>query len=920
MLFGPAPVINVPSAPAMQRWIDERSGWREKASTRELPTSGEQTLLARYFSVGPRASTLARAGARPGRPPDYVFDFGNFEGVALKKMFLRSTLARKPSTNRATGEDFWQHGPDYIKWLAGDEFDWQFPKHTLMYLELKASIGRPLELSSSRWLLPDLRRAAAAFDDYMKDAFRRRRAVEAPVRAKCELRVIVDGGGVLPSSTPDDDGDATEIRVPASHKILARIQSDGTELDAGSGSAKVTKASTVFTGLALLVTIPIVKANSQSSPTGTYSVDVDEDLITSVDYMSEQDAQKFGGAVIHGIPKSQWTFFQTTIADMNNVNHERSFLISDWDSTKLLPPKVDSYSAARDFDLRPITFIDPTDEFKDRFECTPCVNHGYDHSNSVTRTKKWSIRRVKGMSGDEFIASRAAGVRQHHVRALYFYGWSVDAGARWRLRDFKENEYQPPSMQRTTAWFASVLGHPVPSPLLAEADIKKVLAHPELVAKQNVHGLYKETSIYTSVRALQSLNRRMQERSMTNTVLAASGTTTMLADPRPRPSILLMADDDAVAELAEAVDVGWILVCTALVFWEQAGFAMLEAGSVRARNLGNILFKNLLDVSLGAVVFAAVGYGLAFGDSASGVVGSTGFFLRSLESPYDYAIWAWHWSFAATAARRWRCVAERVDCVAYLVAATLVTGVVYAVPVHWVWADGGCMSVWHGTTLLDVGVIDFAGSGLVHMVGGLGGLVGSVMLGPRLGRFPADAYRRSVAARLAVAGAREPDAGKGKADDLRGFAGHNATLTALGVYCLWFGWFGFNAGCSGGLSAAAPGRGAAREHGARAALRRPRRTGRRAVARGLLVAAGDGAIAIHAFPGAWGVLASGLFATDARLAAAGYDHVRPGLFAGGGGVQLGAQALGVALVAAWACAASALSFLAGAAATRAGHG
>ncbi|KAH8068442.1 hypothetical protein JL720_12214 [Aureococcus anophagefferens] len=382
------------------RWIDERSGWREKASTRELPASGEQTLLARYFSVGPRASTLARAGARPGRPPDYVFDFGN-QGVALKKMFLRKTVASKPSTNRATGEEFWQHGPDYI----------------------------------NRWLLPDLRRAAAAFDDYMKDAFPSLGApspepaaplqpivrwlrpqlglglgaiqVEAPVRAKCELRVIVDGGGVLLKlDAPDDDGDATEIRVPATHKILARIQSDATELDAGSGSAKVTKASTVFTGLALLVTIPIVKANSQSSPTGTYSVDVDEDLITSVDYMSEQDVQKFGGAVIHGIPKSQWTFFQTTIADMNNVNHERSFLISDWDSTTLLPPKVDSYSAPRDFDLRPITFIDPTDEFKDRFECTPCVNHGHDHSNSVTRTKKWSIRRVKGMSGDEFIASR----------------------------------------------------------------------------------------------------------------------------------------------------------------------------------------------------------------------------------------------------------------------------------------------------------------------------------------------------------------------------------------------------------------------------------------------------------------------------------------------------------------------------------
>ena len=183
MLFGPAPVLGVPSTPEMQRWIDERSGWREKASTRELPASGEQTLLARYFSVGPRAATLAREGARAGRPPDYVFDFGNFEGVALKKMFLRKTLASKPSTNRATGASFFQHGPD----------------------SLGAPAPEPVAPAPAivRWLRPKLGLGLGTIQ------------VEAPVRAKGELRVIVDGGGVrLELDAPDDDGDATEICVP----------------------------------------------------------------------------------------------------------------------------------------------------------------------------------------------------------------------------------------------------------------------------------------------------------------------------------------------------------------------------------------------------------------------------------------------------------------------------------------------------------------------------------------------------------------------------------------------------------------------------------------------------------------------------------------------------------------------------------
>ncbi|KAH8045259.1 hypothetical protein JL722_14324 [Aureococcus anophagefferens] len=142
----------------------------------------------------PRLDARARARAPPAATPD----FGNFEGVALKKMFLRKTVASKPSTNRATGEDFWQHGPDYIKWLAGDEFDWQFPKHTLMYLELKASIGRPLSLQRSMWLLPDLRRAAAAFDEYMKDAPSLGAPSSSPRRRAAHLALAEATAGARP--------------------------------------------------------------------------------------------------------------------------------------------------------------------------------------------------------------------------------------------------------------------------------------------------------------------------------------------------------------------------------------------------------------------------------------------------------------------------------------------------------------------------------------------------------------------------------------------------------------------------------------------------------------------------------------------------------------------------------------------------
>jgi Amt family ammonium transporter len=290
---------------------------------------------------------------------------------------------------------------------------------------------------------------------------------------------------------------------------------------------------------------------------------------------------------------------------------------------------------------------------------------------------------------------------------------------------------------------------------------------------------------------------------------------------------------------------------------------------------------------------------------------------------------------------------------------------VYAVPVHWVWSDDGFLSAWNARALLSTGVIDFAGSGLVHMVGGVAGLVGSVLLGPRLGRFPSARLAEARALRLMLGPRDALTRGEAAAaaNDLRAFRGHNHALAALGVYCLWFGWFGFNAGCTGGLS----GGGAlvaarvvlntviAPSCGALAAVlvTKARRgvwslpstingllaglvgiTGPCAVVGAGGAAAVGGvsgaiycagavaldracvddpveAIAIHAFPGAWGVVASGLFARASLVADAGLEHASAGVLFGGPARQLLAQLFGTLAIFAWTCLASAAVFLAG---------
>ena len=200
----------------------------------------------------------------------------------------------------------------------------------------------------------------------------------------------------------------------------------------------------------------------------------------------------------------------------------------------------------------------------------------------------------------------------------------------------------------------------------------------------------------------------------------------------------------------------------------QAGFSLLEAGATRAKNSINIIMKNVMDMSLGSLAFWIVGFGLMFGTNSSGWIGTDNFLLSKIdpasETGYnDYAFFIFQTVFAATAATIISgAVAERTKFAAYLIYAVAVTAFIYPIFGSWVWGGGWLNDV-------GPGFIDFAGSTVVHSVGGWAALAGAIVVGPRIGKYAAD--KSSV---------RIP--------------GHSVVLMALGVFVLWFGWFGFNAG------------------------------------------------------------------------------------------------------------------------------
>ncbi|MDO5141624.1 MAG: ammonium transporter [Eubacteriales bacterium] len=222
-----------------------------------------------------------------------------------------------------------------------------------------------------------------------------------------------------------------------------------------------------------------------------------------------------------------------------------------------------------------------------------------------------------------------------------------------------------------------------------------------------------------------------------------------------------------LVNLATSLDTGWTLIAAALVFFMQAGFAMVETGFTRAKNAGNIIMKNLMDFSLGTPIFWLVGFGIMFG-SANSVFGGFHFLADGVVGEgYDWTTLIFQTVFCATAATIVSgSMAERTKFSAYCIYSMIISAVVYPISGHWIWGGG-----W----LSELGFHDFAGSTAVHMVGGVAAFVGAAILGPRLGKYTKDGKARAI-------------------------PGHSLTLGALGVFILWFCWFGFNGGSTVALS------------------------------------------------------------------------------------------------------------------------
>ncbi len=356
-----------------------------------------------------------------------------------------------------------------------------------------------------------------------------------------------------------------------------------------------------------------------------------------------------------------------------------------------------------------------------------------------------------------------------------------------------------------------------------------------------------------------------------------------------------------IAELQNNIDIIWIIISAALVMFMQAGFTALESGLTRAKNSINVAMKNLLDFILAVLIFWLFGYGLMFGDSAGGFFGTSLFALNGMTEAKDYAIFAFQVTFAGTAVTIVSgAVAERMRFSAYAIIAIAIIAIIYPVSGHWIWANDG----W----LAQKDFVDFAGSTVVHSIGGWIGLAGALVLGARMGRFDED----------------------GKPTKIHG---QNLVLAVVGVLILWFGWFGFNGGStlSGDasialiitntmLAASAGGISCFLTslffHQGTVSIEKMLNgivAGLVAITAGCNVVGPNaaiviglfagvlvdlavlyidklkiddpvGAIAVHGVNGLFGALAVGLFATDG------------GLFFGGGVAMLGTQALGVLVI------------------------
>ena len=376
----------------------------------------------------------------------------------------------------------------------------------------------------------------------------------------------------------------------------------------------------------------------------------------------------------------------------------------------------------------------------------------------------------------------------------------------------------------------------------------------------------------------------------------------------------------------------WFLIGAALVFWMQAGFAMVETGFTRAKNAGNIIMKNLMDFCIGTVVFIFIGFSLLLGEDLFGFIGKPGFDIFTAYDNFDFSSFVFNLVFCATTATIVSgAMAERTKFISYCVYSAVISALIYPIEAHWIWGGG-----W----LSQIGFHDFAGSCAIHMVGGISALIGAKILGPRIGKFTKDK--------------------SGNITKVNAIPGHNITIGALGVFILWLGWYGFNGAAAksveqlgsifvtttiapalatvvcmiftwlkygkpdvsmclnaslAGLVAITAGCDVTDAFGAIII----------GSVAGLLVCFGVwfldyvlriddpvGAVAVHMMNGIWGTIAVGLFATNS---APGYSiadskgNELVGLFYGGGFKLLGLQLTGFVSVAAWTAVTITIVFL-----------
>lgn len=390
---------------------------------------------------------------------------------------------------------------------------------------------------------------------------------------------------------------------------------------------------------------------------------------------------------------------------------------------------------------------------------------------------------------------------------------------------------------------------------------------------------------------------------------------------------------ELVMEAASAEVFGvWFLIGAALVFWMQAGFAMVEAGFTRAKNTGNIIMKNLMDFCIGTVVFILIGFGLLMGEDLFGFIGKPGFDLFTSYADFDFSSFVFNLVFCATTATIVSgAMAERTKFLSYCIYSAVISALIYPIEAHWIWGGG-----W----LAQIGFHDFAGSCAIHMVGGISALIGAKILGPRIGKFKKDK--------------------SGNVVKVNAFPGHSIALGSLGVFILWLGWYGFNGAAATSMeqlgsifltTTIAPAVATVvcmiftwikygkpdvsmclnASLAGLVAITAPCDVTDAlgaiiigAVA-GLLVVFGVwlldhvlhiddpvGAVAVHCMNGIWGTLAVGLFATDT---APGYSianasgETLTGAFYGGGFELLGLQFVGFISVAAWTAVTITITFL-----------